>query len=155
MAQSIGGGGGNGGDSTAASYSTGPQDGVSISLSVAVGGSGGTGGTGGAVTITNEGLVATLGQDAFGVFAQSVGGGGGTGGGGDASASADNAKSRFGASVAIGGRGGTGGDAGIVSLINSGAMTTRGDGATRCSCRALAGVAAREAAASPRQTAAR
>ena len=129
MAQSIGGGGGNGGDSTAASYSAGPQDGVAISLAVAVGGAGGTGGTGGAVTITNKGLVATLGQDAFGVFAQSVGGGGGMGGAGDASASAQNAKSSFGASLAIGGTGGTGGHAGVVSLTNSGAITTRGDGA--------------------------
>ena len=89
----------------------------------------GTGGTGGAVTINNKGLVATLGQDAFGVFAQSVGGGGGTGGAGDASASANNAMSSYGASLAIGGRGGTGGDAGIVGLINSGAITTKGDGA--------------------------
>ena len=129
MAQSIGGGGGNGGDSTAASYSAGPQDGVAISLAVAVGGAGGTGGTGGAVTITNKGLVATLGQDAFGVFAQSVGGGGGTGGAGDASASAQNAKSSFGAALAIGGTGGTGGHAGVVGLTNSGAITTRGDGA--------------------------
>jgi hypothetical protein len=129
MAQSVGGGGGSGGDSTAASYSAGPQDGVAISLAVAVGGAGGTGGTGGAVTITNEGLVATLGQDAFGVFAQSVGGGGGVGGAGDASASAQNAKSSFGASLAIGGKGGTGGHAGVVSLANGGAITTRGDGA--------------------------
>ena len=129
MAQSIGGGGGSGGDSTAASYSAGPQDGVAISLAVAVGGAGGTGGTGGAVTITNEGLVATLGQDAFGVFAQSVGGGGGMGGAGDASASAQNAKSSFGAALAIGGTGGTGGHAGVVSLANGGAITTRGDGA--------------------------
>ena len=129
MAQSIGGGGGNGGDSTAASYSAGPQDGVAISLAVAVGGAGGTGGTGGAVTIDNKGLVATLGQDAFGVFAQSVGGGGGTGGAGDASASAQNAKSSFGAALAIGGTGGTGGHAGVVGLTNSGAITTRGDGA--------------------------
>ena len=130
MAQSIGGGGGTGGDSTAASYAKGLQDGVSISVSVAVGGSGGIGGTGGAVNVTNGGTIATLGQDAYGVFAQSIGGGGGTGGGGDASASAGNAKTGFSASVKVGGRGGTGGDAGIASLVNGGAVTTRGDGAT-------------------------
>ena len=129
VAQSIGGGGGAGGDSTAASYSSGSQGGVSISVAVAVGGSGGTGGTGGAVSITNSGLVATLGQDAYGVFAQSVGGGGGTGGGGDATASSGEAKFSFGTSVAVGGTGGTGGDSGIVGLTNSGAITTRGDGA--------------------------
>ena len=129
MAQSIGGGGGAGGDSTAASYSGGSQGGVSVSVAVAVGGSGGTGGTGGAVTMTNSGLVATLGQDAYGVFAQSVGGGGGTGGGGDATASSSDAKFSFATSVAVGGTGGTGGHADTVDLINSGAVTTRGDGA--------------------------
>ena len=41
----------------------------------------------------------------------------------------NNAKSSFGASLAIGGNGGTGGHAGVVSLTNSGAITTRGDGA--------------------------
>ncbi|MCW8085269.1 autotransporter outer membrane beta-barrel domain-containing protein [Sabulicella glaciei] len=129
IAQSIGGGGGAGGDSTAASYSNGPQGGLSVSVSVAVGGKGGSGGTGGAVSITNSGLVVTLGQDAYGVFAQSVGGGGGAGGGGDASASAGDAKGSFSTTVAVGGSGGTGGHAGTVSLLNSGAITTRGDGA--------------------------
>ncbi|WP_207538740.1 autotransporter outer membrane beta-barrel domain-containing protein [Sabulicella rubraurantiaca] len=129
IAQSVGGGGGTGGDSTAASYSSGSQGSVSISVSAAVGGSGGTGGTGGAVTLTNSGLVATMGQDAYGVFAQSVGGGGGTGGAGDATASSGSAKFSFSTSVAVGGTGGTGGHAGTVDLLNSGAVTTRGDGA--------------------------
>lgn len=129
IAQSVGGGGGAGGDSTAASYSNGGQGGLSISVSVAVGGNGGTGGTGGAVSIANSGLVATLGQDAYGVFAQSVGGSGGAGGGGDATASASQAKGSFSTSVTVGGSGGTGGHAGTVSLLNSGAITTRGDGA--------------------------
>ncbi|WP_159993685.1 autotransporter outer membrane beta-barrel domain-containing protein [Roseomonas sp. 18066] len=129
IVQSIGGGGGAGGDSTAASYGSGGQGGVSISISVAVGGRGGTGGTGGAVTVINQGLVATRGQDAYGVIAQSIGGGGGAGGGGDASASASDAKFSFATAVGVGGRGGTGGDAGTVDLRNSGAILTRGDGA--------------------------
>ncbi|WP_155888872.1 autotransporter outer membrane beta-barrel domain-containing protein [Inquilinus limosus] len=130
MAQSVGGGGGAAGDATAASYAGGNnQGGLSVSIDVAVGGSGGTGGTGGGVTIANSGLIATLGQDAYGVFAQSVGGGGGTGGGGDATAFANQAKLSFGTSVAVGGGGGTGGDAGALGLTNSGAVTTRGDGA--------------------------
>ncbi|MGK9167461.1 hypothetical protein KXR53_14245 [Inquilinus limosus] len=130
MAQSIGGGGGTAGDATAASYSGGNNEsGLSVSIDVAVGGAGGTGGTGGEVTLANSGLIATLGQDAYGVFAQSVGGGGGTGGGGDATASANQAKLSFSTSVAIGGTGGTGGDGSTVGLTNSGAVTTRGDGA--------------------------
>ena len=154
MAQSIGGGGGSGGDSTAASYSAGPQDGVAISLAVAVGGAGGTGGTGGAVTITNKGLVATLGQDAFGVFAQSVGGGGGMGGAGDASASAQNAKSSFGAALAIGGRAARAGMRALSAWPTVGPSLRGATGPMRCSHRALAGVAVSRAAASPPQTAA-
>jgi hypothetical protein len=131
IAQSIGGGGGAGGDSTAASYSNGASQkaGINISIAVAVGGSGGTGGTGSDVAVGNSGVIATLGQDAYGVFAQSVGGGGGTGGAGDASASAGSGKSSFGAAVSVGGSGGTGGHGGPVSMTNSGAVTTRGDGA--------------------------
>ena len=128
IAQSIGGGGGSGGDSTAASYSGSREGGIAISVAVAVGGTGGSGGTGGDVGITNEGLVATLGQDAYGVFAQSIGGGGGIGGAGDATASSSDAKFSFTSSIGVGGKGGTGGDAGTVSLGNSGAITTRGDG---------------------------
>ncbi|WP_429228489.1 hypothetical protein [Inquilinus ginsengisoli] len=128
MAQSVGGGGGTGGDSTAASYSGGPQAGVTISLAVAVGGAGGTGGTGGAVTVWNDGLVATRGQDAYGVFAQSVGGGGGAGGAGDASSAASKAKGSFAASIGVGGTGGTGGHADTVGVTNTGAVTTVGDG---------------------------
>ncbi|MGF6230087.1 uncharacterized protein YhjY with autotransporter beta-barrel domain [Inquilinus ginsengisoli] len=129
MAQSVGGGGGTGGDSTAASYSGGSQAGVAISVSVAVGGAGGTGGTGGAVTVTNEGLVATRGQDAYGVFAQSVGGGGGSGGAGDASSAASQAKFSVATSIGVGGTGGTGGHADTVDVTSTGAVTTVGDGA--------------------------
>ena len=128
IAQSIGGGGGSGGDSTAASYSGSREAGLAVSISVAVGGKGGSGGTGNFVNITNDGLIATLGQDAYGVLAQSIGGGGGTGGDGDATASSSEAKASFASTVGVGGTGGTGGDANTVRLTNSGAMTTRGDG---------------------------
>jgi hypothetical protein len=129
FAQSVGGGGGAGGDATAASYSASATKGASISVSVALGGSGGVGGTGGAVNLANSGLIATLGQDAYGVFAQSIGGGGGDGGTGDATASAADAKSSFSAAIAVGGSGGTGGNAGTVGLTNDGSIATRGDGA--------------------------
>jgi len=139
IVQSIGGGGGAGGDSTAAAYASGGQGGVSITVAVAVGGKGGTGGTGGNVLVINQGLVATMGQDAYGVFAQSIGGGGGAGGGGDATASSSDAKFSFSTAFAIGGQGGTGGDAGTVSLTNSGAITTRGDGADAVFAQSIGG----------------
>ncbi|WP_139364433.1 hypothetical protein [Ochrobactrum sp. P6BS-III] len=66
IAQSIGGGGGDGG---------------STAGMVAVGGSGSEGGAGAAVSVTNDGVIVTGGQDAMGILAQSIGGGGGNGGG--------------------------------------------------------------------------
>ena len=129
MAQSIGGGGGTGGDATGAAYSTGVLGTVSISVGVGVGGSGGKGGLGGEVDLANAGVVATLGHDAYGVVAQSIGGGGGMGGGGDATSSAGGAKAGLGATITVGGGGGGGNDGGRVSLLNTGAVTTVGDGA--------------------------
>ncbi|MGH2199110.1 hypothetical protein ACQ1Z2_16320, partial [Enterococcus faecalis] len=43
-------------------------------------GSGGTGGIGGTVNVTNNGLLSTQGDGAYGIQAQSIGGGGGVGG---------------------------------------------------------------------------
>ena len=129
IAQSIGGGGGSGGDSTAASYSGAKAGGITVSVSVALGGTGGMGGTGGDVSVNNAGLVLTFGQDAYGVFAQSVGGGGGVGGVGDATASNNDAKYSFSTNISVGGSGGAGGNAGVVSLPNSGSILTFGDGA--------------------------
>jgi uncharacterized protein with beta-barrel porin domain len=128
MAQSIGGGGGVGGDATAAAYSASAEKGASLSIAVALGGTGGLGGKAGAVDLTNSGLIATMGQDAYGVFAQSTGGGGGAGGAGDAFAAAADAKASFGVSIGVGGSGGIGGDGGAVGLDNSGSIVTVGDG---------------------------
>ena len=132
MAQSIGGGGGAGGDASAtAAASTFGENGVAITLGVTIGGKGAGGGKSDAVSVTNSGLIATLGQDAYGVFAQSVGGGGGAGGAGDAattSAAGDKKSLGLAATLAIGGNGGTGNDAGTVTMLNTGAVTTRGDG---------------------------
>ena len=129
VAQSVGGGGGTGGDATAVSFASGPQSNIAISASVAVGGSGGTGGTGGQVTMGNEGLIVTLGQDAHGLLAHSVGGGGGVGGAGDASGTADATKGSVAVSIAVGGTGGTGGHGGVVSQTNGGSVVTSGDAA--------------------------
>ena len=80
LAQSIGGGGGNGGFSVAGAVGVGGT-GKSVNIGVAIGGSGGSGGVGGTVNVTNNGLLSTQGDGAYGIQAQSVGGGGGNGGG--------------------------------------------------------------------------
>lgn len=128
VAQSVGGGGGVGGDSSATAFSAGPPDeGLTMSVAVTVGGTGGTGGTGGSATTVNRGLLVTLGAEAFGLMAQSVGGGGGIGGAGDATSSAGLAKAGLGVAVSVGGAGGDGGSGGTVKAVNDGGITTGGD----------------------------
>ena len=100
-AQSIGGGGGNGGGSTLAS-------------AVTVGGHGGSSGSGGKVQIFNDGMVETQGDNAIGIFGQSVGGSGGNGGGSIVSA------------VTVGGYGGSSGGGGEVDITNTGSVLTQG-----------------------------
>ncbi|WP_127089998.1 autotransporter outer membrane beta-barrel domain-containing protein [Aquabacter cavernae] len=75
LAQSIGGGGGKGGDTVMKAAS-------SVTYNEVVGGSGGSGNTGGTVTVTTSAgsAIATHGEGAYGIFAQSIGGGGGAGG---------------------------------------------------------------------------
>jgi len=67
FAQSIGGGGGTGGD-------------VENKAIVGIGGSGKNAGHSGTVTVSNGAVIATQGDGAQGILAQSIGGGGGTGG---------------------------------------------------------------------------
>ncbi|MCA8836262.1 MAG: autotransporter outer membrane beta-barrel domain-containing protein [Proteobacteria bacterium] len=102
VAQSIGGGGGD----------SGASGGV-----IAVGGSGDGGGDSLLVTVVNGGLVATQGDHAIGIVAQSIGGGGGnaTGAGG---------------AISVGGSGDGGGNAGGVDVTNSGVVATQGVAAT-------------------------
>ena len=76
VAQSVGGGGGAGGSSSGGFH------GLPLGISFHFGGEGGGGGDGGAVSVNKSGRVATTGNHAFGVIAQSVGGGGGIGGAG-------------------------------------------------------------------------
>ena len=100
LAQSIGGGGGNGGDSGGL---------------VSLGGSGSVASNGGNVTVTNTGVVSTVGNAASAIEAESIGGGGGSGG------------TSGGALFTLGGTGGGGGNAGIVTLNNSRNLSTQGD----------------------------
>lgn len=102
--QSIGGGGGDGRPSGA--------------FFVSIGGSGGSAGAGGAVSIDNIGTIATAGNFSQGIYGQSVGGGGGSAGGSGA---------WFASLGGDGGNGGTG-DGGLVTVTNSGLISTAGCG---------------------------
>ncbi len=106
-AQSIGGGGGAGGEAVA----------VSLSGSVAIGGSGGGGGLGGEVDVYAAGRIMTNNNDSRGIFAQSVGGGGGSGA--LSEAASVNRKDGYSIAVAIGGGGGNGGKGGNVTVLDS------------------------------------
>ena len=72
FAQSVGGGGGTAGNVERALSSS-----LDIGLGLDFGRSGGGAGDGGTVTVTSGGSITTRGADAYGIFAQSVGGGGG------------------------------------------------------------------------------
>jgi hypothetical protein len=125
IAQSIGGGGGNGGDS---STLVGQVQGSTFTYSVSAGGSGGSGGSTGQVTVDNNGLIWTMGQDSHAVLAQSISGGGGSGGLGasDTSAFSSDKTSNF--TIAIGGEGANGADANQVTVNNYSGVLTTGDG---------------------------
>lgn len=124
FAQAIGGGGGNGSAVFTQNIATGQK---SILAGISVGGDGGSGSKSGTVLVTNDGAIQTSGNQAHGIFAQSIGGGGGNGG----TSIARNvvlAKdiNRLSPLVAIGGKGGSGEDAGDVAVTNTGTIRTEG-----------------------------
>src|SRR5690606_26294911 len=81
LAQSVGGGGGNGGLAVSLSMKGLAQQAKGTSYSrIAVGGAGGDGADGGDVTVNHSGTIRVSGDNAYGIFAQSVGGGGGNAG---------------------------------------------------------------------------
>lgn len=112
LAQSIGGGGGNGGVAGALGAGA-------FGLAVSLGGGGGGGATAGTVLVDNDNIVTTRGSEASAIVAQSIGGGGGRGG-----AALSGAGGVVGAAVAVGGSGGAGSNGGVVTVTNSGAITT-------------------------------
>ncbi|MFO1067613.1 MAG: hypothetical protein U1E14_03730 [Geminicoccaceae bacterium] len=115
LAQSVGGGGGDAGGSEA-----GDADSRSAfnSIVVEVGGKGGASGNGGPVTVVHEdGTVATRGDGAVAIMAQSVGGGGGRGG---------TATVGLTGTVAVGGGGGAAGNGGTVTVSVTGATILTG-----------------------------
>jgi len=140
LAQSIGGGGGNGSSIIngrfAQDNNTSGRNATLMSLNV--GGFGGDGGIAGDVTVDNDALIDTTGENAHGVFAQSIGGGGGNGGmvlvinkviGSAKKASNSGASRSSDRMLSVGGVGGNGGDAGTVIVNNSGQIVTRGENA--------------------------
>ena len=136
LAQSVGGGGGNGGFSTTVSSGQGVLNesalSVKVSSSSSVGASGGNGGDGGNVTVTNSGSILTLGDNSYGILAQSVGGGGGNSGSSITVSTEqgfmNNTSPKVEVSIesSIGGQGGSGGDGGTASVDNSGTIWTTG-----------------------------
>ncbi len=136
-AQSIGGGGGNGGMALSGNYASGLNN---VQLGLSLGGSGETGGLGGNVTVDNFGNIETSGDEAHGIFAQSIGGGGGNGAlslVGSVTRSNPFAPNQ--AMFAMGGSGGEGNDAGSVLVNNFGSIIATGDDAYGILAQSLGG----------------
>jgi hypothetical protein len=121
FAQSVGGGGGTGGMAVSAALG----GAKSKNISLAFGGSGGGGGKGGDVHVTSTDLVVTEGDDAIGIFAQSVGGGGGAGGAAGALAVSGGESTNL--AMNMGGSGATGSIGGDVTVVNGGTVVTHGE----------------------------
>jgi hypothetical protein len=159
LIQSIGGGGGAGGDSSslaaALGYGTSVPDGatsLTIETSVAVGASGAAGGdansvwsalggtinvSGGQATFTADAAgtaqstIATYGDYANGITAQSIGGGGGNAGWGSGNTQAFGTGTVLSANIGVGGSGSGGGNGGQVQIevLPAGMIQTAGSGA--------------------------
>ena len=137
FAQSIGGGGGDGGLSFSGNFAGG-QD--SKEMNVAVGGGGGSGNNAAAVTVINDGSIATESHFSEAILAQSIGGGGGTGGSASTAAlsrQGDGTSLDFG--VSIGGSGGAAGDGRAVDVVNNGTIVTDGVASTAINAQSIGG----------------
>jgi hypothetical protein len=129
FAQSVGGHGGEAGSSYAITADA--SLGGSIESTITVGGAGGDGAVASDVQVTNGGTLSTIGGNAAGIYAQSIGGNGGAGGYGlmflgNFEATDENYLS-LSANVEVGGAGGKGSNAGSVDVDNSGSITTNSD----------------------------
>jgi len=153
LAQSIGGGGGQGGKAYANAATVElPAEPVNLTFVGAFGGKGGSGNSASATHVYNGGLVATSGDGAIGILAQSIGGGGGAGGDSTAISrvlpltQASKASIAVNLVTALGGDGGTGGHAGEVIVHNAshaglgaGAVLTSGTSATGIVAQSIGG----------------
>ncbi len=121
LAQSIAGGGGNGGLNVSGQVTL--AGGTDLAVIAGVGGNGGTGDNAGVVQVSHTGSVTTIGDNARGIVAQSVGGGGGMGG------MNVTGLLSYGASpitLGVGGSGEAGGNAGSVLVVRGSAEATTG-----------------------------
>ena len=112
VATSRGGAGGNGGDAAA--------------IGGAIGGDGGYGGIAGWPSIHNSGAISTEGLESHGILAQSLGAGGGSGGDGGGIYGEGGGATGSGSSFAA-------------TIMNSGTVTTRGDGSNGIFAQAIGG----------------
>jgi hypothetical protein len=117
----VGGGGGSGAAGTAEASGN-------IGVGGGFGGGGGASGNGAAVQVSNSGTIVTRGNDAYGIFAQSVGGGGGVGIGDGGSGSAQGSGNKS-IGLSVGGTAGSAGNGGLVAVTHTGNIATSGDGA--------------------------
>ena len=141
LAQSVGGGGGNGGSVMDVGAGVSAN---SVTLMVSLGGKGGSGGTGNTVLVSNDGFgpttLATFGDNADGVLAQSIGGGGGNGGSVNTYAVTVAGGYLAGTvNVGVGGSGGTGGTGGEADVYYSGNITTYGDASAAVKAQSIGG----------------
>jgi hypothetical protein len=120
FAQSIGGGGGNANIVLASTNSE-----KARGLNILLGGATGEAGVGGKAHIIHEGNILTVGENSFGLFAQSVGGGGGNAGTKKPTLNVE----RENIDIGIGRIGGSGGTGGEVIISSLGAIETQGAGA--------------------------
>ncbi|WP_020043469.1 beta strand repeat-containing protein [Salipiger mucosus] len=118
VGQSIGGGGGQSGQTLDIS---GPS---AFAVTTTLGGTGGTGNHGSDVNVGSHGDVATSGDAARGIHAQSVGGGGGSSA---LTGNLDIASGAGAVNTTVGGAGGSGGTGGNVTVTADGAISTGGD----------------------------
>ncbi|WP_395681575.1 beta strand repeat-containing protein, partial [Inquilinus sp.] len=149
LAQSVGGGGGLGGSAgsdgsadnpiiqllTARQAESNLHDYLSkgsvpfdTTFALAIGGAGGAGGLGGTVNVDLSAPIATAGDWANGIVAQSIGGGGGKGGSSAAAGTGGVPEITVNLELALGGQGGGGGDGGdvTVNLNQDAALATSG-----------------------------
>jgi hypothetical protein len=131
-AKSLAGGGGN-------AKGTITTSGVSMgNLSASVGGNGGAGGIAGTVAVTSNAALATTGNFAYGIIANSAGGGGGEAG--YAVEAGFNAGEVSGSlNVNVGGVGGNGGKAGSVTIDTQGSIKTEGFGSDAIAAQSIGG----------------
>jgi len=129
FAQSIGGGGGESQNYVQAKAEGGSAT-AGATGKVGVGGAGGAAGDGGDVEINHSGDLQTLGDEAYGIYAQSIGGGGGKAGNVDRALADGNdfvpVIKNIGIGLSFGRDGGGGGDGGAVTITSSGTIVTEG-----------------------------